>query len=131
MYTLSKISNWSPYVFMLVLKLRFGIQNSCFYKSTKALRRFCRSFHLQMTVTSCTDDARVKVPSHFFYNMKYSTETPSICIFLCLKMFLTAVINEEHASNDLRTEKALMSMSICAGSREPLSLDNVLAHFYL
>ena len=65
----------------------------------------CWSFHLKMTGTSCTDDARVKVPSFqnvtFFYNMKYSTETPSICIFVCLKMHLTAVIRNKHASNDL------------------------------
>ena len=58
-----------------------------------------------MTGTSCTNDARVKVSSFqkvtFFYNMKYSIETPSICIFVCLKMFLTAVIKDEHASNDL------------------------------
>ena len=48
------------------------------------------SFHLKMTGTSCKDDARVKV--HFFYNIKYSTETLSICIFVCLKMLLAAVI---------------------------------------
>ena len=63
------------------------------------------SFHSKMTGTSRTDDARVKVPSFqkvaFFYNMKYSTETPSICIFGCLKMFLTAMIKYEHASKDL------------------------------
>ena len=43
------------------------------------------SFHLKITCTSCTDDARVKVPSFqkvtFFYNIKYFTETLSICIF--------------------------------------------------
>ena len=59
-----------------------------------------------MTVFSCTDDARVKVPNFkkvtfVFYNMKYSTETPSICIFVHLKMFLAAVIKVEHASNNL------------------------------
>ena len=32
--------------------------------------------------------------------MRYSTETPYICIFVCVKMFLTAVIKDEHASND-------------------------------
>ena len=62
--------------------------------------------HLKMAGTSCTDDARVKVPSFqnftvfFFYTTRYSTETLSICIFVCLKMFLTAVIKEERASND-------------------------------
>ena len=64
------------------------------------------SFHLKMTATSGTDDARVKVPSFqkvtFFYNMKYSTETRSICTFVCLKMFVTVVIKDKHASNDLR-----------------------------
>ena len=39
------------------------MQTSCFYKSTKALPRLCRSFNLKMTDTSCTDDARVKVPT--------------------------------------------------------------------
>ena len=62
-------------------------------------------FHLKMTGTSSTDDARVEVTlitrSHIFsYNMKYSTEMPSICIFVCIKMFLTAVIKAEHTSND-------------------------------
>ena len=33
--------------------------------------------------------------------MKYSTETLAICIFVCLKMFLTAEIKDKHASNDL------------------------------
>ena len=57
-------------------------------------------------ITACTDDARVKVPSFqkvtfFCYNMKFSTETPSICFCLYyMKMFLTAVIKDEHASDD-------------------------------
>ena len=63
------------------------------------------SFHLKMAGTSCTDDTRVKVPSFqkvtvYFYNMRYSTETPSIYIFVCVKIFLTALIKDEHASND-------------------------------
>ena len=62
-------------------------------------------FPLKMAGTSCTDDARLKVLSFqkvtvFFYSMRYSTETPSICIFVCLKMFLTATIKDAHASND-------------------------------
>ena len=32
--------------------------------------------------------------------MKYSTEMPSICIFVSVNMFLTAVIKDEHTSND-------------------------------
>ena len=62
-------------------------------------------FHLKMTGTSSTDDAKVKVPSFqkvtFFLQYEYSTEMPSICIFVCMKMFLTAVIKDEHTSNDL------------------------------
>ena len=58
-----------------------------------------------MTGTSCTDDARVKVPLFqkvtFFYNIQYSTETISICISACLKMFLTTVIEVKQASDDL------------------------------
>ena len=61
-------------------------------------------FYLKMTGTSSTDDARVKVPFfkklHFSYNMKYSIEMASVCIFVCLKMFLTALIKDEHTSND-------------------------------
>ena len=30
-YTLSKISNWSPYIFMLVLKVRFGFIKFMFF----------------------------------------------------------------------------------------------------
>ena len=48
------------------------------------------SFHLKTNGTFCTDDARVKV--HIFYNIKYFKEALSICSFVCLKMFLTAVI---------------------------------------
>ena len=81
------------------------MQKSCVYKSTKALRRLCRSFHLKITGTSCTEYARVKVPSFlkvtFFYNIEYYTETPFICIFVCLEVFLTAMIKDEQASNDL------------------------------
>ena len=62
-------------------------------------------FYLKMAGTSCTDDARVKVPSFqkvtvFFYNIRYLTETPSIIVFVCVKMFLTAKIKDEYASND-------------------------------
>ena len=39
------------------------IQNSCLYKSTNALPKLCMPFHLLVTGTSSTDDARVKVPS--------------------------------------------------------------------
>ena len=49
----------------------------------------------KMTGTSCTDDTRVKVSFPkvtLFYNIKYSTETLSIYIFVCLKILLTALI---------------------------------------
>ena len=46
--------------------------------------------------------------SHFFYNMKYSTETPSICIFVCLKMCLTVVIRNKNALNDLLQSSFLL-----------------------
>ena len=36
-YTLSKISNWSPYIFCV----DSVIQNRCFYKSTKAFTKLC------------------------------------------------------------------------------------------
>ena len=57
-----------------------------------------------MTGTSSTDGARVKVPSFqkdtFFLQCEISTEMQPICIFVCMKMFLTEVIKEEHTSND-------------------------------
>ena len=78
---------------------------SCFYKSTKALPRLCRSFHLKMTGASCTDDASVKVPSFqkvtFFLQYEIFHRALSICIFVCLKMFLTVVIKDKQVSNDL------------------------------
>ena len=43
---------------------------------TKALSRRCRSFYLKRTGTSCTDDARVKVPS--FQSKKDSKDQESI-----------------------------------------------------
>ena len=62
-YTLLPTPNWSPYIFMLVQKVKLGHKNSCFYKQTKALPRLCKLFHLKMTCTFCTDDVRVKEPS--------------------------------------------------------------------
>ena len=73
---------------MLVLKVRFGYAKSYLYKSTNVSPKLCMPFHLKITGTSSTDDARVKVPLFqnvtFSYNMKYSTEMPSICIFVCM-----------------------------------------------
>ena len=61
-------------------------------------------FHLKMTGTFSIDDASVKVPSfqktQFFLQYEISTEMPSICIFICMKLFLTAVIKDEQTSND-------------------------------
>ena len=96
---------------MLVLKVRLGnarfmrlLINQGFAETLQVIS-FKNDLHPYLLCTSCTDNARVKVTSLqkviFFYNMKYSTETPSICIFVCLKVFLTAVIEVEHASNDL------------------------------
>ena len=81
------------------------MQNACYYKSTKALPRLCRSFHIKMTGTSCTDDAGVKVPSFqkvtFFLQYEIFQRGAIHLYFVCLKMFLTAVIKIKHASNDL------------------------------
>ena len=81
-----------------------AMQSSCFYKSPKALPKLCRSFHLKMTGTACTDDARVKVPS--FQNVTFLLQYEIFhrdaihLFFVCMKMFLTAVIKDEHASDD-------------------------------
>ena len=68
-----------------------------------------------MTDASSTADARVKVPSFqkvtFFptINMKYSTDMPSICIFVSMKLFLTAVIKDEHTLNNmLKSESSFL-----------------------
>ena len=50
-----------------------------------------------MSGTSCTDDASVKVPS-FQYGIFHRDAI--YFIFVGLKMFLAAVIKDEHASND-------------------------------
>ena len=60
-YTLPPTPNWSPYIFMLVQKVKLGHKKSCFYKQTKVLPRLYKLFHLKMTF--CTDDVRVKVAS--------------------------------------------------------------------
>ena len=62
MNTLSPTPYWSPGIFTLVQKVKFGHKNACFYKQTKALPRLCKLFHLKMACTFCTDDVRVKVP---------------------------------------------------------------------
>ena len=86
---------------MLVLKV--GIVYTKFML-IYVLSKLRMPFHLKMTGTISTDDARVMYPhfkkSHFSYNVKYSTEMSSICIFVYVKMFLTAVIKDEHTSND-------------------------------
>ena len=77
------------------------MQTSCFYKSTKASPRLCRSFNLKMTGTSCTDDARELVP--IFQKVTFFSTLYNIPqrVFVSLKMFLTGVIKDKHASNDL------------------------------
>ena len=80
------------------------IQNSCFYKSHKALPKLCRSFHLKMTGTACTDDARVRYPHlkklHFLLQYEIFHRDAIHLFFVCMKMFLTVVIKDEHASDD-------------------------------
>ena len=61
-------------------------------------------FYLKMTFTSCTDDAKVKAPSFqkvtFFLQYEIFHRDAIICVFVCMKMFLTAVIKDEPTSND-------------------------------
>ena len=80
--TLSKISNWSPYIFYASFESKSRLNK--IHASINKPRLYV--FHLKITGSSCTDDAKVKVPSiqkvtFFFYNMKYSTETLSF-VFL-------------------------------------------------
>ena len=57
-----------------------------------------------MTGTACTDDARVKVPSFqkvtFLLQYEIIHRDANHLFFVCMKMFLTAVIQDEHASDD-------------------------------
>ena len=58
-----------------------------------------------MTGTACTDDARVKVSSFqkvtifATYEIFHRDAIHLFCV--CMKMFLTAVIKDGHASDDL------------------------------
>ena len=62
-YTFSKISNWSLYIFTLVLKVRFGYANVHASINQPRLCRDSVGLSLKNDSYSCTDDARVKVPS--------------------------------------------------------------------
>ena len=61
-------------------------------------------FHLKMTGTSSTADARVKVPSFqkitFFLQYEIFHRDAIHLYFVCMKMFLTAMIKDKHSSND-------------------------------
>ena len=61
-------------------------------------------FHLKMTGTSSTDDASVKAPSFqevtFFPTTEIFHRDASICIIVCMKMFLRAEIKDKRTSND-------------------------------
>ena len=53
---------------------------------SKALSRLCKLYHFKMIGTSYTNDVQLKVPSfqksHFCCDIKYSSDTLSIYIFL-------------------------------------------------
>ena len=69
LYTLNKFSNWTPYIFTLVLKVRFGFAKLMLLYINHGFAKT----HLKMTGTSCIDDARAKVSSFqkvtFFLNI--------------------------------------------------------------
>ena len=70
------------------------------YISTNALPKLCMPFHLKMTGPSSTDDARVKVPSfekgHICFLQYEIFHRDAIHLyFVCMKMFLTAVIKRK------------------------------------
>ena len=63
-YILRPSSNWSPYIFKLAQKVRNRAYIiHAFINGVNTLPRLCKLFHLKMTWTSCTDEAREKVPS--------------------------------------------------------------------
>ena len=57
-----------------------------------------------MTGTACTDDARVNVPSFqkvsFLLQYEIFHRDAIHLFFVCMKMFLTAMVKVEHASGD-------------------------------
>ena len=70
-----------------------------------------------MTGTACTDDARVKVPSfkksHFLLQYEIFHRDAIHLFFVCMKMFLTAVIKDEHASDDsLQSDSSFLLRNI-------------------
>ena len=95
--------------------MRFSYTKFMLIKINNALPKLCMPFHLKMTGTSSTDGAIVKVQlfqkvTFFFLQNENSTEMPSICSFVCMKMFLTAVIKDEHTSNDrLQSDSSFLS----------------------
>ena len=95
-FTLPPTPNWSPYIFTLVQKVKIGHKKICFYKQIKALPRLCKLFHLKMTCTFCTDDVIVKVSTFQkvtqFLQYKIFNRDIIRSIFVCLKIFMTAVI---------------------------------------
>ena len=69
------------------------------------------SFHLKTTGMSSTDNALISKSHIYSYNMKYFTEMPSIRIFVCMKMFLTVMIKDEHTSNYLLQSDSFFLLS--------------------
>ena len=66
-----------------------------------------------MTGIACTDDARVKVPSFqkvtFLLQYEIINRDAIHLVFVCIKMFLTAVIKDEHASDDsLQSDSSIL-----------------------
>ena len=51
-----------------------------------------------MTGTACTDDTTVKVPS--FKKVTFLLQYEIHLFIVCIRMFLTAVIKDEHALDD-------------------------------
>ena len=70
-------------------------------------------FHLKIPGTACTDGARVKVPSFqkvtFLLQYEIFHRDAIHLFFGCMKMFLTAVIKDEHASdNSLQSDSSFL-----------------------
>ena len=62
-HILRQSSNLSPYIFMLVQKVKHKIYKIHAFINVAILCRVCKLFHLKMMCTSCKDQVRVKVPS--------------------------------------------------------------------
>ena len=92
--TLKQSYKRTPYIFCASSESKNRLNNRF---DSRNKPRLYKLFDFKTTRISCTDEVRVKVPSvknhTFYFNIKHSTVTVSVYIFVGLKMLLTALIH--------------------------------------